>query len=178
MSIRSLTRSRPPNRAWNGRCRARPSTGPAIICAAALGASMLLFSSGRSADVSVLNGDVELTISSATAGQEPDPVTDQVCQLQWSTLVSDPTQKITVRTNLASPGFGLVVRAVNVSAGDGTAAGDVSLSTTATDFIVDIPSGVPAGDPGTCTVRYTASSAAADGTGSDIHTITFTIVNQ
>jgi hypothetical protein len=139
---------------------------------------MLFFGVGQSADVSVLNGDVELTISSATAGQQPNPVTDEVCQLQWSTLVSDPTQKITVRTNLATPGFSLIVRAVNVSAGDGAAAGDISLSTTATDFIVDIPAGVPVGDPGTCTVRYTASSTASDGTGSDIHTVTFTIVNQ
>jgi hypothetical protein len=101
-----------------------------------------------------------------------------VCQLQWSTLVSDPTQKITVRTNMATPGFSLIVRAVNVSVGDGASAGDVSLSTTETDFIVDIPSGVPPGDPGTCTVRYTASSTASDGTGTDIHTVTFTIVNQ
>lgn len=139
---------------------------------------MLFFGVGQSADVSVLNGDVELTISSATAGQQPNPVTDEVCQLQWSTLVSDPTQKITVRTNLATPGFSLIVRAVNVSAGDGAAAGDISLSTTATDFIVDIPAGVPVGDPGTCTVRYTASSTASDGTGTDIHTVTFTIVNQ
>jgi hypothetical protein len=132
----------------------------------------------RGADVSVLNGDVDLTISSAPAGQQPAAVINEACQLQWTTLPADATKKITVQTSLATPSFTLTASAVNVSAGDGTAAGTVTLSTTAEDLVVSIPAGVPVSDPGTCTLRYRASAAVASGTGSDDHTITFTIVDQ
>jgi hypothetical protein len=132
----------------------------------------------RGADVSVLNGDVDLTISSATAGQQPAAVTNEVCQLQWTTLVADATKKITVQTSLATPSFTLTVSAVNVSAGDGTAAGQVTLSTTAADLLVSIPAGVLVSDPGTCTLHYAAAATAANGSGLDAHTITFTIMDQ
>ena len=54
----------------------------------------------------------------------------------------------------------------------------MTISSTAQDFVVSIPPDVPAVDPGTCTLRYTASATAADGKGTDIHTITYTIVDQ
>lgn len=132
----------------------------------------------RGADVSVLNGDVDLPISSAPAGQQPAAVTNEACQLQWTTLVADATKKITVQTSLATTSFTLTVSAVNVSAGDGTAAGQVTLSTTAADLIVSIPAGVLVSDPGNCTLHYRAAATAANGTGSDNHLITFTIVDQ
>ena len=133
---------------------------------------------GWGADISVLNGDASLTISTATAGMEPDADTDESCQLQWSTLLTDPTQKITAQTNIASPNFTLKVQAVSVSAGDGTSAGQITLSTSAQDVVVSIPADIAPGDPGTCTLRYTASANASDGTGSDVHTVTYTILDQ
>lgn len=162
----------------NGNGHVRGMMKPAICFVSALALLLFFFGGAWGADISVLGGNVNMTISSATAGQQPDPVTNEACQLQWSTLVADPTQKITVQTNLASPSFTLAAQALNVSAGDGTAAGEVILSTTAQDFVVSIPPNVPAGDPGTCTLRYTASATAAAGTGTDTHTITYTIVNQ
>lgn len=133
---------------------------------------------GWGADISVLNGDATLTISTATAGMDPDAEIDESCQLQWSTLLTDPTQKITAQTNVASPNFTLKVQAVSVSAGDGTSAGQITVSTSAQDVVVSIPADIAPGDPGTCTLRYTASANASAGTGSDVHTIIYTILDQ
>ncbi|MFZ5432870.1 MAG: hypothetical protein ACOZB3_03760 [Calditrichota bacterium] len=130
------------------------------------------------ADLSLSGGDVSMTISAAVAGQQPTGVTDETTQLQWVTLISDPTKKIVAQSNLGTPNFTLSVTAVSISAGDGSSAGIVTLGSTPTDLIVDIPADVPAGDPGTCTLRYAASAVAGDGSGSDVHTVTFTIMDQ
>jgi hypothetical protein len=139
---------------------------------------MLLTSLGQAADVAILNGDVSLTITTAAAGQQPPAVTDETGQLEWTTLVTDPVKKIIAQTNLASPSFTLSVRAVNISAGDGTGAGAVMLSTTPADLVVDIPAGIQPLDPGTCTLRYTASATVTGGAGTDNHSVTFTITDQ
>ena len=143
-----------------------------------LAAALLLTSLGQAADIAILNGDVSLTITTAAAGQQPPAVTDETGQLEWTTLVTDPVKKIITQTNLASPSFTLTVRAVSVSAGDGTGAGAVVLSTTPADLVMDIPSGILAMDPGTCTLRYSASATANGGAGTDNHFITFTITDQ
>jgi hypothetical protein len=148
---------------------------PILSATAAL---LLLCAAGRGADLTIVNGDVDLTISSASAGQQPDPVMNESCQLRWTTLVTDPTQKIVVSSDLPSPRYTLTLQALNVSAGDGASAGIVPLSTIASDFVVGIPANLPPGDPGECTLRYRASATAAGGTGSDGHTITFTILAQ
>ena len=119
-----------------------------------------------------------MTISSAPAGQQPASTASESCQLQWTTLPADATKKITAQSSLATPSFTLTVSAINVTAGDGTATGTVTLSTTAEDLIVGIPAGVPVIDPATCVLHYTASATAANGAGSENHTITFTIVDQ
>jgi hypothetical protein len=141
-------------------------------------AASLLTSLGQAADIAILNGDVSLTITTATAGQQPVSVQDVSGQLEWTTLVTDPVKKIIAQTNLTSPSYTLSVRAVNISAGDGTGAGAVVLSTTPGDLVADIPSGILPLDPGTCTLRYTASATASSGVGTDYHTVTFTITDQ
>ncbi len=127
------------------------------------------------ANVAILNGNVSLVVSTATAGSEPNPVTDQTTQLEWdNSVMSAPTKKITVRTNIASPQFLLKVQALNISVGGGSSAGEITVSTIETDFINNIP------ETGTktCDLRYTASALASDGTGVENHTITYTIVDQ
>ena len=145
---------------------------------AAIGIFMAIGMDAAGADLALSGGDVGLTISTAAAGQQPDAVTDESTQLDWTTLVSDPTKKIVVQTGLVSPLFTLSVQALNISSGDGTSAGEVTLGSSPTDFIVSIPADIPPGDPGTCTLHYSASATAAEGSGSDVHTITFTIVDQ
>ena len=141
-------------------------------------AAILLTSLGQAADVAILNGDVSLTITTAAAGQQPPAVTDETGQLEWTTLVTDAVKKIITQTNLAGPSYTLSVRAISISAGDGTGAGAVVLSTTPADLVVDIPSGIQPLDPGTCTLRYTASATVTGGAGTDNHSVTFTITDQ
>ena len=139
---------------------------------------MFPLSIGHAADVAILNGDVGLTITTATAGQQPVSVSDESGQLEWTTLETDAVKKITVQTSLISPSYTLKVNAVNITPGDGAGAGEITLSTSPADLVVDIPSGILITDPGTCTLRYTATATAEGGAGADNHTVTFTITDQ
>lgn len=118
-------------------------------------------------EVAIVGGNVTLTINTATAGSEPTNATDNTtADLNWTT--NEATKKITVATSLASPTFTLKVLAQNVTGG--TAASEVTLSTTATNFVTGISS-----TTGGCDLSYTASATAAQGTGSDAHTVTYTL---
>ena len=121
-------------------------------------------------EVAIIGGDLTLTINTATPGSDPDDATDATtCDLNWTT--NEAAQKITVETNNGVPTFVLKVVAQNVSGG--TAAAEVTLSTTATDFVTAIATTL-----GTCDLGYTASATAANGTGSDVHVVTYTITNS
>ncbi len=118
-------------------------------------------------ELSIIGGNVTLAINSATAGSNPDDATDNTtCELAWTT--NEASKKITVATSLAAPSFTLKVVAEHVSGG--TAAAEVTLSTTAADFVTGV-----ATTTGDCALSYTASATAAQGTGSDVHTVTYTI---
>ncbi len=116
-------------------------------------------------------GSVSLSItgSSVIAGQDLMTVSDQSSTLLWGTNSSG--KKVTVRTSLATPKYSLRVAAISPTSG--TAASEVALSTAAADFLFDIGR-----SSGSCAIRYTALALASQGTGSDAHTVTFTITNQ
>ncbi|MEW5768088.1 MAG: hypothetical protein AB1797_10790 [bacterium] len=119
-------------------------------------------------EVAISGGDLTLTINTATAGNNPDPVTNSTtCDLDWTT--NEATKKITVATDLLAPTFTLKVVAENVT-GVGTAAPEVTLSITATNFVTGISTTI-----GGCDLKYTASATAAQGTGSDFHTVIYTL---
>ena len=85
------------------------------VFAISVAAAALLGNLSRAANVTILNGSIDLSVSTATAGSEPDTDTDQSAQLQWDNWPnSATTKKITVQTNLASPNFALSVLAVNI----------------------------------------------------------------
>ena len=121
-------------------------------------------------EVSVSGGNVTLTISTATAGSDPDDASyNSTCDLLWTT--NEASKKITVVTSLASQNFTLKVLAQNVTGG--SAAGQVTLSTTPSDFVTGV-----ATTTGSCDLQYTATATAANGTGSDVHTVTYTITGS
>jgi predicted secreted protein len=120
-------------------------------------------------EVAISGGNLTLTISTATAGSDPDNAADSTtCDLAWTTNEAD--KKITVATDLVTQKFTLKVVAENVTGGTATA--EVTLSTTATNFVTGI-----ATTTGGCDLAYTASATAAQGTGTDTHTVTYTITN-
>ncbi len=116
-------------------------------------------------------GAVNMTISgaNAVAGVDAMSVTDQTSTLLWGTNSS--LQKITVNTSLVTPLYTLKLLAVTPTSG--TAASEVNLAGTAQDFILNIGR-----TSGSCGLRYTAVALASQGTGTDAHTITFTIQSQ
>ncbi len=119
--------------------------------------------------MAIVGGDVSLTINTASAGSELTSQNDNTTtDLNWTT--NEASKKITIVSNLASPNYTLTVEAQNASGG--TAAGVISLSTTAIDFVTGISNTV-----GTCDLSYTASATVASGAGSDIHTVTYTITD-
>ena len=121
-------------------------------------------------EVAITGGNVTLTINTATGGSELDSQTDNTtADLNWTT--NESTKKITVGTNLVSPTYTLTVEAKNVSGG--TAAGAITLSgASAQNFVTGISL-----TTGTCDLEYVASATTAQGTGSDAHTVTFTLTD-
>lgn len=119
--------------------------------------------------VSVASVDLVIDGGAAAPGQDLMVVTDQSTTLLWG--VNSSAQKITVNTSLAAPLF--VLRAVAVSPSGGTAAPETALSAAATDLILDVGR-----SSGSSQVRYTGEALASQGTGTDTHLITFTVVAQ
>jgi hypothetical protein len=117
-------------------------------------------------ELALTGGNITLTVSTATAGQQPDPVTNSTCTLAWTS--NQATRKITVATNLATQNFTLKVLAQSVTGG--TAAPEATVTNTAADLVTGVSR-----TTGGCTLRYTASATAAQGTGSDVHTVTYTL---
>lgn len=121
--------------------------------------------------IQVSSGVVNITISgaNAVAGQDLMTVTNTATNLLWG--INSSLKKVTVSTSLVAPLF--TIKLLGVSPTQGTAAPEVTLSTTAKDFLLNV--GRSAGN---CILRYTAEALASQGTGSDAHTITYTVQTQ
>jgi len=121
--------------------------------------------------VRVTGGSVNLNISSANvvAGQNQMSVTDQSTSLLWGTNSS--LRKISVNTSLAAPKYTLKLLALNPT--QGTAAPEVTLGTAGKDLLLNIGRST-----GSCTLQYTGTALASQGTGNDVHVITFTVLSQ
>jgi hypothetical protein len=119
--------------------------------------------------VSAVSVSLTITGAGVVAGQDQMTVVDESTSLVWG--VNSSTKKITVNTNLGTPIFTLKVFALNPTTG--TASSEVTLSTMASDLLLDIGRSY-----GSCTLRYTGEALASQGTGTDNHTLTFTVTNQ
>ena len=113
--------------------------------------------------------NLNITGANAIAGQNQMSVTDQSCTLLWGTNSS--LRKISINTNLVAPLFAVKVIALAPSVG--TAAPELTLSTTAQDLLLNIGR-----SSGSSNLRYTGIALASQGTGTDSHVITFTIQAQ
>jgi len=145
-----------------------------VLCAASVGLAADNDNHQVTVTVNVINelaitgGNIVLTISTATPGAEPDDATDATTSLDWTT--NDTGKKITAATDNAGATFTLQVNATGVTGG--TSAGQITLSTTPADYVTGIATTV-----GGCTSTYTASATAAQGNGSDVHVVTFTLTD-
>ncbi len=128
--------------------------------------------------IRVNGGAQTLTVTTASPGSEPLPVTNTTSSLRYTR--QSKISKITVSTSCPGQNFNLTVVATNVT--QGTAAPPVSLinGNPALDFVTNIPrSGFT---NATCTLFYTASATFSQGNsselGNDTHTITYTLQVQ
>lgn len=126
-----------------------------------------------------------LTVNSATAGSDPDDVTDATTELTWDADFGQ-TAKITVSTLCPGQSFSLFVELdVNswASGTQGTEQPEITLSDGMldTDIFRDIPPTIPE-RRGSGTLTYRASATAAQGNGAevgdDFHTVIFTALAQ
>ena len=119
-------------------------------------------------EVAISGGAITMTINAAVAGSEPTTVTDATKSLSWTTNEAT-ARKITVVTDVITQKFTLKLTATGISGG--TAASQLTITTTAQSLVTAINK-----TTGTCTLSYAASATAAQGTGSDVHTLTYTIL--
>jgi hypothetical protein len=131
-----------------------------------------------SQSIDITGGDILLTIPPELTVE--DTTTGLIYSIQ-----SDPSNwyKITVATDLPFPNFVLTVQATNIitSIGPdnygGDAQGAVTLGTTPQPLILNIKHG-NLQHPHSCTLKYTASVTLFQDFGTDVHTITYTIIIQ
>lgn len=120
-------------------------------------------------EVEISGGNVALAIAGSGTSGTAAASDDTTADLLWST--NESNKKITVATSLATVDFPLTVEAKNVSGG--TAAAPITLSTTAQDLVTAISL-----TTGSADLAYEASATAAAGTGSNAHTVTYTITAE
>lgn len=115
--------------------------------------------------------NMPINAANAIAGQNSMSITDQTSTLYWATNASP--RKITISSTVipAVPKFTLQIVAFNPTVG--TPSAQVTLPTTAVDFITNI-----ARTMGSCLLKYTATALASKGTGTDTHSVTFTVQTQ
>lgn len=119
----------------------------------------------------VSSGSVSLSITGTgvAAGQDLMTSIDQSSNLLWG--INSANRKITVQTNLLSQTFSLRALALNPT--QGTAAAEATLTTVAKDFLLNVGR-----SSGSCAIQYTGLALASQGTGSDSHTVTFTVTTE
>lgn len=82
--------------------------------------------------------------------------------------------KVTVRTACVNQQFVLRVTAINAINGTPMATRTLEDGSPDLDLILNIPHRVE----GSASLRYDASASTADGFGTDVHTVTYTITRQ
>ena len=133
--------------------------------------SLAATSAGLAQSITLSGGNIQLTFATPAAGSDLSDVVDNTsCSLSWSKPSGPPALKITVQGNIppASANAALTVSAINTSGGSST--GIVELTVAAKPLVTGLVL-----TSGGCDLEYTASANLSDGTGNDVHTITFTI---
>ena len=120
----------------------------------------------------ISGGSVSLTLGAGavTAGVDlMGPVTSSSTTLLWG--FNSSLRKVTVATNLATQKY--ILKVLAIAPTQGLASPEVTLSTIPGDFLTNTGR-----SSGSCTLQYTGYALASAGTGTDSHTITFTVAAQ
>jgi hypothetical protein len=118
-----------------------------------------------------VSGPITMTISTATAGQQPDPVQDATSTLDYTTN-SATNKKITAGYTVADDA-GITLEAT-VTSTSGNSEGIQTLGTVAVDVITFLSQCVDAGE----TITYDATATVDALVGNHVFTVTYTMVDQ
>ncbi len=119
--------------------------------------------------ISVLAVNMPIAGAEIAAGEEMMKAVNQTTTIKWATNGS--AKKITVRTDIAGPKFAMMMVALNPTVG--SAAAEFAVTGVDHDLLLGIGKSY-----GSSLVRYTGIALASQGTGEDVHSITFTILSQ
>jgi hypothetical protein len=112
-----------------------------------------------------------LTVSTATAGAEPDAATDNTTT--YAVTTNGTNKKITGEVDVAMPA-NTTLEVSLVAPTGGSSAGDVTLTTSAADLVTGVTEKAESG----LTVSYTFSATVAAGiVASDTRTVTLTLTD-
>lgn len=115
-----------------------------------------------------------LTVSAATAGSEPDAVTDTSTSFAITTNCATDGKKITAVLNEAMPS-GTTLKITLAAPSGGTSAGEITLTASAQDVVTAIDGVASSGHQ----ISYELDATVAAGVVSSANkTVTLTIVNQ
>ena len=120
-------------------------------------------------NIAIIGGNVGLVIEAATAGKDPDPVSDSHTALSY-TINSNAAKKITAQLDKAYP-EGVTLQ-VAVKADGST--GQQKLSPEAVDVVTNLSKIANPNAP----LIYTASATAGAGELNETRTVTYTIVEK
>lgn len=142
---------------------------PAAVAASDTATQSVTVTVAEINEISVSAASLTLTINSVSSGAPAD-ATDSSSSVSWTT--NETGQKVTVQTDLATPKYTLKV-APTVTSGAATGSAQLTLTTTAQDMVTGITK-----ESGAATLGYTASATLSAGAGSDVHTVTYTLVDM
>lgn len=149
-----------------------------MIAGACLASTFAAAPALHAQNMRVQGGNITLTISTGIAGGQPAAVTNTATSIRFRRQAV--VTKVTVQTSCPVQRFSLSV--VATAATGGTAQPEVTLvdGMAPTDLITNVPTS--GGANKSATLQYTASATFAQGNsnevGSDIHTVTYTLVAQ
>lgn len=123
--------------------------------------------------IDLVGGSLALVINNVDPNDlYPLPSANTKTTLVWTS--NGESKKITVARNGTSPKYSLRVVAENITSRTGLAASEVTFSDYSThDLIVGVSK-----SSGRCVIRFTAVASVEQGTGLDMHVITFTITSS
>jgi hypothetical protein len=152
--------------------RALRRSGRVRLMLVVVGLVVVAVSAANSQAITILGGAQTLNVTTAVAGADPTPVINTSSRLRYRAQAK--VCRITVQTSCPSQKFTLTVLATGVVRGVAAPAVTLQNGVAATNFITSIPTGWSGTT--TITLRYTASPLFSQGTGTDTHTVTYTIL--
>jgi hypothetical protein len=134
--------------------------------------SLPLMVTNLQAQFSVRGGNQTISVTTAVAGSEPTPVVNTSSSLRYSAQAN--ITRITVQTTCPNQNYTLTVVATGVTRGVAAPAVTLIDGAPASNLITNIPKAW--GGNATVTLQYTCTALFSQGSGSDVHTVKYTLI--